>query len=80
MWLNDTVVTLLAGGGGAPRDRSQTTLWDALLAEEAKRLPTELVQVDGFLDDERFLAPWRSLFSVRLGRPSVPIDTLLRLL
>jgi transposase, IS5 family len=58
----------------------QTTLWDALLPEEAKRLPTELVQVDGYLDDERFLAPWRSLFSARLGRPSVPIDTLLRLL
>jgi hypothetical protein len=26
-----------------------------LLPEEAKRLPTELVQVDGYLDDERFL-------------------------
>jgi IS5 family transposase len=58
----------------------QTTLWDALLPEEAKRLPTELVQVDAYLDDERFLAPWRALFDQRLGRPSVPIDTLLRLL
>jgi transposase, IS5 family len=58
----------------------QTTIWELLLPEEAKRLPTELVAVDGYLDDERFLAPWRSLFSARLGRPSVPIDTLLRLL
>jgi transposase, IS5 family len=58
----------------------QTTLWDALLPEEARRLPTELVQVDAYLDDERFLAPWRALFDQRLGRPSVPIDTLLRLL
>jgi IS5 family transposase len=58
----------------------QTTLWDALLPEEAKRLPTELVAVDGYLDDERFIAPWRALFSARLGRPSVPIETLLRLL
>jgi IS5 family transposase len=58
----------------------QTTLWEALLPEEAKRLPTELVQVDGYLDDERFIAPWRALFSKRLGRPSVPVDTLLRLL
>jgi transposase, IS5 family len=58
----------------------QTTLWDALLPEEAKRLPAELVQVDTYLDDERFIAPWRTLFSARLGRPSVPIDTLLRLL
>jgi transposase, IS5 family len=58
----------------------QTTLWDALLPEEAKRLPAELVAVDGYLDDERFIAPWRVLFDQRLGRPSVPIDTLLRLL
>jgi IS5 family transposase len=58
----------------------QATLWEALLPEEAKRLPAELVQVDGYLDDERFIAPWRALFSKRLGRPSVPVDTLLRLL
>ncbi len=58
----------------------QTTLWELLLPEEAKRLPAELQAVDGYLDDERFIAPWRWLFSARLGRPSVPIDTLLRLL
>jgi transposase, IS5 family len=58
----------------------QTTIWELLLPEEAKRLPTELAQVDAYLDDERFIAPWRALFSARLGRPSVPIDTLLRLL
>jgi IS5 family transposase len=58
----------------------QATLWDALLPEEAKRLPAELVAVDGYLDDERCIAPWRALFDRRLGRPSVPVDTLLRLL
>jgi IS5 family transposase len=58
----------------------QTTLWELLLPEQAKRLPAELALVDAYLDDERFLAPWRALFSARLGRPSVPIDTLLRLL
>ena len=58
----------------------QTTLWDALLPEEAKRLPAELTQVDAYLDDERFVAPWRALFDRRLGRPSLPVDTLLRLL
>jgi IS5 family transposase len=55
-------------------------LWELLLPEEAKRLPAELQAVDAYLDDERFIAPWRGLFSARLGRPSVPIDTLLRLL
>jgi transposase, IS5 family len=58
----------------------QTTIWDLLLPEEAKRLPAELQAVDAYLDDERFVAPWRGLFSARLGRPSVPVDTLLRLL
>jgi IS5 family transposase len=58
----------------------QPSLWEVLLPEEAKRLPAELAQVDAYLDDERFIAPWRALFSARLGRPSVPIDTLLRLL
>jgi transposase, IS5 family len=58
----------------------QTTIWELLLPEEAKRLPTELAQVDTYLDDERFIAPWRPLFDRRLGRPSVPVDTLLRLL
>src|SRR5215212_8069754 len=58
----------------------QTTIWELLLPEEAKRLPGELAQVDAYLDDERFIAPWRALFSARLGHPSVLIDTLLRLL
>ena len=58
----------------------QTTMWELLLPEEAKRLPAELVRIDAYLDDERFIAPWRRLFDRRLGRPSVPIDTLLRLL
>ena len=58
----------------------QPSLWEALLPEELKHLPAELAQIDAYLDDERFVAPWRALFDRRLGRPSVPIDTLLRLL
>jgi IS5 family transposase len=58
----------------------QVTIWELLLPEEARRLPAELAAVDAYLDDERFLAPWRALFDRRLGRSSVPVDTLLRLL
>jgi IS5 family transposase len=58
----------------------QTTIWELLLPEAAKRLPAELQAVDVYLDDECFIAPWRALFDRRLGRPSVPVDTLLRLL
>jgi transposase, IS5 family len=60
--------------------QASLTLWEALLPGEARRLPAELARVDAYLDDERFLAPWRALFDRRLGRPSVPVDTLLRLL
>jgi len=58
----------------------QATIWELLLPDEAKRLPAELAKIDAYLDDERFVAPWRALFDRRLGRPSVPVDTLLRLL
>jgi IS5 family transposase len=58
----------------------QTSLWEALLPEQAKRLPAEPAQVDAYLDDERFVAPWRALVDRRLGRPPVPVDSLLRLL
>jgi IS5 family transposase len=56
------------------------TAWDEVLPEQARRLPQELARIDAYLDDERFIAPWRSVFDRRLGRPSVPVATLLRLL
>jgi Transposase domain (DUF772) len=58
----------------------QPSLWEALLPEQAKRLSAELAKIDAYLDDERFIAPWRALFDRRLGRPSVPVESLLRLL
>jgi IS5 family transposase len=54
--------------------------WEALLPPEVRRLPDELVRIDAYLDDERFITPWRALFAARLGRPSIPVQTLLRLL
>jgi transposase, IS5 family len=54
--------------------------WEALLPPQVVRLPVELAKIDAYLDDERFITPWRALFSARLGRPSVPVATLLRLL
>jgi len=58
----------------------QVTVWDAILPEEAKRLSEELSRIDAFLDDERFVAPYRAHFAARVGRPSVPIETVLRML
>ncbi|MER6556536.1 ISNCY family transposase [Streptomyces sp. NPDC001027] len=54
--------------------------WWEMLPEQARQLPAELAEIDAYLDDERFVAPWRAVFAERLGRPSVPVETLLRLL
>src|SRR5215207_445292 len=83
-WLNDTVVILLPPHPlevtGAARERSAGHHLGAVAARGGQAAATELARVDAYLDDERFIAPWRTLFSARLGRPSVPVDTLLRLL
>jgi hypothetical protein len=41
-----------------------------VLPEHARQLPAELARIDAFLDDERFIAPWRAVFAERLGRAS----------
>lgn len=59
---------------------AQPTLWESILPERLLRLPAELEAVDRLLDDERFFEPYRQFFHARLGRPSVPIETYLRLM
>ncbi len=56
------------------------TLWEALLPPEALVMPPELVAVDELLDDDRFFEPFRSFFDPTWGRPSIPIETYLRLM
>jgi IS5 family transposase len=51
-----------------------------LLPEQCLGLPTELEAVDRLLDDPAFFAPYRSHFHATLGRPSIPIETYLRLM
>jgi len=58
----------------------QITLWDAALPPELTQLSPELARVDKILDDDRFLAPYRRRFSKRIGRPTIPLDTFLRLM
>ncbi|MDI6825429.1 MAG: transposase [Bacillota bacterium] len=47
---------------------------------EMRQLSPELAKVDQILDDDRFLAPYRRRFSKRIGRPTIPLDTFLRLM
>src|SRR5215210_6719699 len=58
----------------------QPTLWEAILPEELRRLPAELARVDMLLDDPAFFAPFIPFFDSRLGRPSTPMETYLRLM
>jgi IS5 family transposase len=55
-------------------------LWEALLPPEAVVMPAELVAVDRLLDDPRFLEPFRAWFDPSFGRPSIPMETYLRLM
>lgn len=58
----------------------QQTLWEAMLPPGYQDLPAELAAVDALLDDPVFFAPYRAHFSERLGRPSIPIETYLRMM
>jgi len=58
----------------------QPTLWEAILPEGLLGLPAELEAVDRLLDDPTFFEPYRAFFHATLGRPSIPIETYLRLM
>lgn len=56
------------------------SLWEAVLPAELRELPAELGKVDAVLDDDRFLAPFRARLTARIGRPTIPIESYLRLM
>jgi IS5 family transposase len=58
----------------------QRSLWEAILPDACRGLPAELARVDTLLDDPSFLAPLARHFDPRIGRPSIPLDTYLRMM
>jgi IS5 family transposase len=56
------------------------TLWDAILPEQCLGLPPGLAEVDRLLDDPRFFEPFRPFFHPTRGRPSIPMETFLRIM
>src|SRR6266508_2824246 len=58
----------------------QPTLWETILPPAYERLARELAEVDALLDDPVFFEPYRAHFSALAGRPSIPIETYLRLM
>ena len=72
---------LLRGDGAVLRvTQRQPSLWDAVIPSHLLELNEELAKVDELLDDADVLAPFIERFSCRIGRPTVPVDTFLRLM
>jgi Transposase and inactivated derivatives, IS5 family len=55
-------------------------LWYAISPAEALVMSGELSRVDALLDDPVFFTPFAPYFDPRQGRPSIPIETYLRLM
>src|ERR1700739_2780848 len=58
----------------------QPTLWGSILPAELLVLPVEVGRVDGLLDDPVFFAPFAAYFDARISRPSIPMETYLRMM
>ena len=58
----------------------QPSLFESVLPVELLRLPEELARVDALLDDPVFFTPFVPFFDPRIGRPSTPMETYLRLM
>jgi transposase, IS5 family len=56
------------------------SLWESVLPAEVVGLPAELGKVDEILDEDRFLEPFRRRLTATTGRPTIPIETYLRLM
>ena len=56
------------------------SLWEAVLPPEVLRLPEQLARVDALLDDPVSFVPFVPFFDPRVGRPSTPMETYLRMM
>ncbi len=58
----------------------QMDLWEVLLPPGLRLLSAELQAIDALLDDEIFLAPFSARLACSIGRPTIPMETYLRLM
>ncbi|RLC61203.1 MAG: ISNCY family transposase [Chloroflexi bacterium] len=61
-------------------DNKQASLWESVLPPELFGVSEELAKIDKILDDERFFAPFMEKFYSRVGRPTIPVATYLRMM
>lgn len=60
--------------------KGQQRVWDEALPEEVRQLGPELARVDEWLRNEELFEPFRKRFACKIGRPTVPVSTFVRLM
>lgn len=56
------------------------SLWESVLPPQLFEMSEELTRIDRILNDERFFAPFVEKFYTRVGRPTTPVATYLRMM
>ena len=59
---------------------AQPCLWETFLPPEVNALPSGLEAIDRLLDDPVFFVPFMPHFDPAIGRPSIPMETYLRMM
>lgn len=62
------------------KESPQMNLFEYLLPPELTKLSDELAKVDALLDDGEFLTPFIEHFTSTTGRPTIPMETYLRMM
>lgn len=58
----------------------QLSLWDSILPDSLRQLPEELAKIDELLDDERLMEPFIQQHQTKMGRPTLAVETYVRLM
>ncbi len=61
-------------------DNDRPSLWESVLPPGLFEMSEELAKIDKILSDERFFAPFVEKFHTRVGRPTTPVATYLRMM
>ena len=59
---------------------NQITIWEQILSKELQVLPEELQRIDELLDDEKLYDLYLGRFNIRMGRPTLKVETYIRMM
>lgn len=80
-WIGQQCFLHSAGGLSIGKlTQPQESLWWSILPDEVRTLPEILAFVDSLLNDKQFLEPFRIRFDTKVGRPSISVETYIRMM